>query len=311
MTATLFFIFILSIPLWGYLILVNRKINPAALGWFLCLAFIGISYFLIQAPPLFLMLLFIAGTFLSQKIVVAHNHLGQTSQLNFKQWLLFCYGWFGMNPRPFLAFPSSALPGSWALWIRGISRMILGLIIINLASLKWFSLPEFIQHLFYLIGISLMLHFGLLNIFAGTLRRFGIPVTTLFKDPLSSKSLNEFWSKRWNLAFVELTTLAVTRPVKSKYGNQTAFWISFIFSGLLHEMAISLPVKSRFGKPMLYFIIQAVLILSIDRFIRIQSSQVFRTILILACLGLPIFLLFHKQFILQIILPLVSYLKIV
>jgi alginate O-acetyltransferase complex protein AlgI len=156
-----------------------------------------------------------------------------------------------------------------------------------------------------------MLHFGVLNISAGILRRLGINVTSLFKDPIRSRSLNEFWSKRWNLAFVELTTIAVLRPVKSIYGPGVAFWVSFVFSGLLHELAISLPVKSGFGKPFAYFIIQAILIMTIDSFlIKKLKNHFIRTLAILTCLFLPIFLLFHKQFILQIILPLVEFLKI-
>ena len=286
------------------------------MAWILTLAFILIIHFFIKAEPLLLMILFITSTFLTLKIVVANNHLSKEDQLTYGQWLLFCYGWFGMNPRPFLAFPSRALPGYHFYLIKGVTRILLGLLLINSTGFidGYLSTTRFafILHLLYLIGLSLILHFGVLNIFAGFLRRLGINVTSLFKDPIRSKSLSEFWSKRWNLAFVELTTIAVLRPIKSKYGAKAAFWTSFIFSGLLHELAISLPVKSGFGKPFAYFIMQAVLIMSIDTyFIKKQSNNFIRTFVLLACLFLPIFLLFHKQFVLQIVLPLVNYLKIV
>lgn len=170
---------------------------------------------------------------------------------------------------------------------------------------------DFILHVCYLVGLSLILHFGILNISTGILRWLGINVTSLFKEPIRSKSLNEFWSKRWNLAFVELTTIAVLRPLKSTYGPKLAFWASFIFSGLLHEMAISLPVESGFGKPFLYFIIQAILILTVDRYLIMkQSSIVVRSFMILCCLFLPIFLLFHKDFITQVVIPLAEYLSL-
>ncbi len=191
--------------------------------------------------------------------------------------------------------------------------MLLGWLLINTAGFilaittpPWYPY----QYLFYLMGLSLILHFGLLNIFTGFLRSVGVNVTSLFKDPIRSRSLNEFWSKRWNLAFVELTTIAVLRPVKKAYGPAIAFWASFIFSGLLHEMAISLPVKSGFGKPALYFIIQAVLIMTVDLWLKKITNAFTRSIVLLACLFIPIFLLFHMEFIHQVILPLVDLLQI-
>jgi hypothetical protein len=73
-------------------------------------------------------------------------------------------------------------------------------------------------------------------------------------------------------------------------------------------MAISLPVEAGFGKPFLYFIIQAILILTIDKYFTRISNSFIRTALILICLFTPVFLLFHEAFIKQIVLPLVSYL---
>ena len=229
--------------------------------------------------------------------------------------VLLCLVWYESKAF-FLEYPSQALPDFRFYIVKGISRIVIGLFVINIAGYLSGMINnskfDFILHLFYLIGLSLILHFGILNISTGMLRWLGINVTSLFKEPMRSKSLNEFWSKRWNLAFVELTTIAVLRPLKSTYGYTIAFWASFIFSGLLHEMAISLPVQSGFGKPFLYFIIQAVLILTIDKYVIKKQSNVFiRTFLILGCLALPIFLLFHKDFIAQIVLPLAEYLSIV
>jgi len=232
--------------------------------------------------------------------------------LNFIQWLLFSYAWFGMNPLPFKSFPSRSLTDYRKYFIKGLSRIVLGILLINIVNYFFKGVneivPDILIKLSYLISLSLILHFGVLSISAGFLRLLGIPVTSLFKDPLKSKSLQEFWSKRWNIAFVELTTLAVLRPAKKKFGGTTAFWMSFIFSGLLHELAISLSVNSGFGKPFAYFIIQALLILTIEKyFIDRLSSGFIKTMWVLACLLLPIFLLFHENFIDQIVVPLVLY----
>ncbi len=264
-----------------------------------------------KASPVFIMLLYIISTFLSLKIVVAHNHLIKEKQLNFTQWLLFCYSWFGMNPLPFKSYPAKPLSDYGYYIKKGISRILIGWVLIftTYFLLKKIEHPNFsfIAPLFYLIGLSLILHFGLLNVSTGFLRWKGIPVTSLFKDPIKSTSLQEFWSKRWNIAFVELTTIAVLRPLKKKFGAQIAFWGSYIFSGLLHEMAISLPVKSGYGKPFLYFIIQAILILTAEKYcINKITNRSIKTIWVLACLFLPIFLLFHEGFIQQVVMPLVK-----
>jgi hypothetical protein len=236
-------------------------------------------------------------------------------QLTFSQWLLFCYCWFGMNPRPFLEFPLPPLPGVKSYLIKGLSRIVSGLLIINVAlKLENFFFENGLAAIFYLIlltGLSLILHFGILNISTAMLRWGGINVTSLFKDPLRSKTLNEFWSKRWNIAFVELTTIAVLRPFRKKYGVSVAFWASFVFSGFLHEMAISLPVRNGYGKPFLYFIIQAVLIKIADNhLLKKTKNNLMRTIIILVCLLTPVFLLFHEQFIMYVIVPLAEYLRI-
>jgi hypothetical protein len=310
------FIAILSIPLFGYVILTNNRIHPIGLAWFLAIAFILFIYLYVQATPLLLMLLYIMSTFLSLKIIVATNHLTKERQLNFKQWCLFCYAWFGMNPLPFRSFPAKPLSDYKSYFTKGVKRILAGVLLINSVHCIWKFIPDpafdFVPHLFYLISLSLILHFGLLNISAGSLRRLGIPVTSLFKDPIKSQTLQEFWSKRWNIAFVELTTIAVLRPLKQRFGPRTAFWISYVFSGLLHELAISLPVNSGFGKPFTYFLIQALLIMTIEKYlINRLPHGIIRTCWVLTCLFVPIFLLFHEQFILKIVVPLASYLIVI
>ena len=52
----------------------------------------------------------------------------------------------------------------------------------------------------------------------------------------------DFWSRRWNLAFSEMTALGVYRPLSGNIGRKAATVAAFLASGLLHELAISLPV---------------------------------------------------------------------
>src|SRR5262249_46839986 len=50
-------------------------------------------------------------------------------------------------------------------------------------------------------GIGLLVHFGLCDVLAGFWRMRGVAVERLFVNPLASKTLGEFWGRRWNLAF--------------------------------------------------------------------------------------------------------------
>ncbi|MBA4848818.1 MBOAT family protein [Emticicia sp. BO119] len=311
LTYIIYFL-IFTIPLWGYLILLNTRVSPTLCGWLMAIGFIGLKYFFVPANPLTAMFLYIVSTFWSMKLVVTNNHLGKANRLTFIQWLVFSYGWFGMNPAPFKSFPGKPFPDYMAHILKGISRIIMGLVLITSARLYYFNTEwsvanNYFVNICYLISLSLILHFGILNINTGLLRMAGVNVSTLFNKPIKSKTLQEFWSRRWNLAFIELTTIAVLRPLKKRYGQKVAFWTSYIFSGLLHELAISLPVNHGYGKPFLYFIIQAGLILGVEKYVINPDTGKFKRLLwLLLCLFVPMPILFHQMFISWIVMPLVD-----
>jgi Membrane bound O-acyl transferase family len=305
---------IFTLPLWGYLVLNYINIYATILGWIFAIILNVSIYLMVDAAPLGLMFLYIISTFWSLKIVVANNQLKKSEQLNFLQWLFFCCAWFGMNPSVFKKFPNKALPKSVYYCVFGLSRIIVGVILINIAYNflnNTSSSFYYLQYTAYLIGVSFILHFGILNINTGLLRMVGVNVFPLFNNPIKSKSLQEFWSKRWNMAFVELTTIAVMRPAKKVFSQRLAIVISYIFSGLLHELAISLPVNKGFGKPFLYFILQALIILFIEPKVIFKiKTKAAKLLWLLACVFTPIFILFHIKFREQIILPLIEYVVI-
>src|SRR5205814_651706 len=110
-------------------------------------------------------------------------------------------------------------------------------------------------------GTSLVLHFGIFNALAGAWRRAGVDCRPLFKAPLLAASLGEFWGRRWNLAFSEMTALGVYRPLSGLVGRKAATAAAFLCSGLLHELAISVPVLAGFGLPLAYFALHGLLVL--------------------------------------------------
>jgi alginate O-acetyltransferase complex protein AlgI len=165
-----------------------------------------------------------------------------------------------------------------------------------------------------LVGLSLILHFGVLSISAGIWRLFGADTYLLFRQPAKSNSLTEFWGRRWNLAFIEMLSIAVLRPLKTKIGNTTAILLSFLLSGLLHEVAITLPVNAGFGMPTVYFIIQGFAVLAEKKMERQSVSflknRVIAKMWVLFWLITPIGFLFPSQFIKQIVWPLTNLINI-
>jgi alginate O-acetyltransferase complex protein AlgI len=108
-----------------------------------------------------------------------------------------------------------------------------------------------------------------------------------------------------------MTALIAYRPLKTKTGVEIAVVVSFLLSGLLHEIAISLPVKSGYGLPMLYFIIQAVVMQLEARSSFVQKiigHRVLAHIWVLIFLILPMPLLFHSGFMSEVLVPLRNWL---
>ena len=124
--------------------------------------------------------------------------------------------------------------------IAGGSRGAVGLALVALARLAWRGAgSRWLATALLLPGLSLIVHFGVFDVLAGAWRRAGVDCTPLFRSPLRSASLGEFWGRRWNLAFSEMTALAVYQPLVLRIGRRPALAASFLGSGLLHELAIS------------------------------------------------------------------------
>lgn len=104
-----------------------------------------------------------------------------------------------------------------------------------------------------------------------------------------------------------MTSLVAYRPLKEKIGIKRAVIVSFLLSGLLHEIAISLPARAGYGLPLLYFLLQAIFMqfesrTAIDR--RITSHWFFLHAWVMGALIIPMPLLFHQSFVSRVLVPL-------
>ena len=177
------------------------------------------------------MVMIVVTLLLAMKAVVASD---SAISLTFGQWVAFTL-WPGMRPSIFATLGSRPREGARKLARDGALSVGAGAILLLVAQYLAAALSLAAARIcatpLLLVGISLMLHFGLLNLLAAWWRTRGVAVERLFRDPLRATSLAGFWSRRWNLAFAEMTAVVIYRPISRFAGRKVAVLASFIASG--------------------------------------------------------------------------------
>jgi hypothetical protein len=157
-----------------------------------------------------------------------------------------------------------------------------------------------------MVGLVLILHFGLFHLLSCAWRAIGVEARPLMNHPLKSASVSEFWGRRWNSAFRDLTHRFLFRPLTNTLGPRRAVVAGFTFSGLVHDLVISVPAGGGYGWPTLFFVIQAsALLIERSRFGHAHGLGRGRrgrlwTLLVLV---FPAGGLFHPPFVRGIIVP--------
>jgi alginate O-acetyltransferase complex protein AlgI len=148
-------------------------------------------------------------------------------------------------------------------------------------------------------GIGLFVHLGICDVLAGFWRLRGVAVGRLFVNPLASTSLGEFWGRRWNLAFHAVARDFVFRPAARRWGPAAGVFLTFVFSGVLHELLLSVPAGGGYGLPFAYFLLHGALVIAERRWgISGRAWTLF-------WLFAPVPLLFHPWFVRALIVPLI------
>jgi Membrane bound O-acyl transferase family len=262
-------------------------------------------------PPGFRMLGILGALLFGLKGVVAvADRAAGNRPLGAAAWLGFAAAWPGMRPRLFARWRGWPLPGAAALLGRGLAYVAAGAALVAAARIAVAAgASRLAGTLLILPGLSLLLHFGLFNVLAGGWRLAGVDARPLFRAPLASTSLVEFWGRRWNLAFSEMMALIVYRPLAPRLGRPGAKLAVFLASGVLHELAISLPVRAGFGLPLAYFALHGLAVTIEGRWgpaRRGGRGGWAGHLWTLAWLALPLPLLFHPPFLAGVVWPLLG-----
>jgi hypothetical protein len=218
----------------------------------------------------------------------------------------YLVAWPGLDAKAFLdpcPLPREQRPGAGE-WAFACAKVCFG------AGLVWGLAPivpfDYAKAWIGMTGVVFILHFGLFHVLSCAWRAAGVDAEPLMHWPILAQSVSEFWSKRWNLAFRDLTHRFVFRPVTVRWNARAGLVAVFLFSGIVHDLVISLPAGAGYGGPTLYFVMQCLALL-VERApcakrIGLGSGwrgRVFTAIVAFA----PAWMLFHPPFARVVVLP--------
>lgn len=157
-----------------------------------------------------------------------------------------------------------------------------------------------------LFGLIFLLHFGGFHLIALFWQAMGINAEPIMAKPILSKTLSEFWGKRWNLGFRQLAHDLIFRPLHRGVGVAAAGFLVFVASGLIHDLVISVPARGGYGLPTGYFVLQGLGVAlersALSRRFGLQEGPT-AWLFMLIVAAAPAFWLFHPTFVLRVILP--------
>jgi hypothetical protein len=210
--------------------------------------------------------------------------------------------WVGMDPLPFSQKSQVRSQRAYPYLFSGLLNLLMGVFFIWAAEIVP-SRIWILQGWMICMGLAFVLHFGLFRILVGVHRIRGFDVEPIMQNPLMAKTISEFWGGRWNVAFKQLVYPFVYRPLKNRMGPALGLSVTFLLSGLIHEVAISLPAKGGGGLPTLYFLLQPVGIFFERTGFYASLAPFLQRIVTYVFVAGPAFILFHPQFMRIVILP--------
>jgi alginate O-acetyltransferase complex protein AlgI len=250
-------------------------------------------------PGWVLMWVSVAGVFAGAKLVTLVD-LGRRREAGMVRLVGYLMLWSGMDAGGFCGRRVVGKP-RLAEWGEAMGRVVLGM------GLVWLGVPALAERSEVaagwvgMVGLALVLHFGVLNVLSLGWRTAGVNARPIMVSPMRARTLGEFWGGRWNRAFSDLMERHFLVPLARRVGTGNAILTIFFVSGLLHELVISVPARGGYGLPTIYFVVQGVGLLVERRWATWKGTwgQVFAVVVA----GGPAFWLFHPVFIHNVLVP--------
>jgi hypothetical protein len=214
--------------------------------------------------------------------------------------------WPGLDPAAFLRRDARVTKPAASEWCFAATKLAIGVVL--LWRVVRFVPPQLdlLQGWIGMAGCVFVLHFGLMHLLSCLWRMLGIDAKPLMQWPIVATSLADFWSRRWNTAFRDLTYHFVFVPLRCVLSPPWALAIGFLASGIVHDLVISLPARGGWGGPTIYFVVQGLGLL-------VERSRIGRSLGLargwrgwlyaMLVLVAPAYWLFHPPFIRTVVLP--------
>ena len=220
--------------------------------------------------------------------------------------LAYLLAWPGMDADTFLDARRQAATPRFQEWLWASVKTTLGILLLWGLARRVPAQQPLAQGWIGLFGLIFLLHFGSFHLIALFWQTCGVDAQPIMAQPMLSKTLSEFWGKRWNLGFRQLAYDLIFRPLYKPIGAAAASLLVFVASGLIHDLVISLPARGGYGLPTGYFILQGLGVTlersSLGNRLGLQKGLSAWLFLLLVAAG-PAFWLFHPPFVLRVILP--------
>jgi hypothetical protein len=139
----------------------------------------------------------------------------------------YLLAWPGMDAEAFLdANQPVPLPAP-ATRIWAIIETILGAVLLWVVARSIPQEEPLLRGWVGMLGLILPLHFGTFQIVALLWQSVGVKAKAIMSASLRSTSLGEFWGRRWNLGFRQLSHELIFRPLHRSLGVDAAGFLVF------------------------------------------------------------------------------------
>lgn len=247
-------------------------------------------WFLRELDPVFrLALASIGMIFVIKLAAMIWQREDNTSPDSFLSAFLFIALWPGISLSGFTQRKTEPPPETGKRFMEAWLFFLFGLVTLFLVSILTkgnSTLGNYIA----LVSILFIVHLGLVELAADGIRLIGYSPKSLFDQPYLATSLRDFWSHRWNRAFVDMNKTFLLKPLHKIVPPRVLVISIFLVSGCLHELGISYADGVSWGRPFLYFFLQG---LGMELETRFKFSKPLLWIWILA----PLPLLFTPSFV--------------
>jgi hypothetical protein len=220
--------------------------------------------------------------------------------------IAYLLAWPGMDADAFLEAKQGVPSPRFTAWLWATLETALGAVLLWIVARSLPGGEPLLRGWTGMLGLILLLHFGSFQLIALAWRTLGVNAKPIMSAPLRATSLAEFWGKRWNLGFRQLSYELIFRPLHKALGVEAAGLLVFLASGLIHDLVISLPARAGYGLPTAYFLLQGTgITLEHSGFgKRLGLGQGVRGWLFMAVvITAPVYWLFHPWFVQRVIIP--------